>query len=289
MSQFPVEAADTEGILDGLNYLLSGPGGLGQDFGGFGSYATGYVTGNFRLPYSSTIPANLYVAPISLATAAQLTGDTWEYTFASAQPSAPFVPGQGVTISGVADPYYDDTFSRIGVVSCTTTSVIVRSAGEFFPIQPPSTGGTASLSSMGEDESTDCNVKVVITGGTDRVFISSQLNAIISYTATTASDLTVTVFIDRYLGFPNSDPVNPGFLFDFDETVALREYQYTGLNGTGSLPPLEAIFSTFPDTNIPPGYYWYLLNIRFDQTGGDLEVTQCETGLRSMTTQVVKQ
>jgi hypothetical protein len=83
--------------------------------------------------------------------------------------------------------------------------------------------------------------------------------------------------------------VNPGFLFDFDETVALREYQYTALNGTSSLPSLEAIFSTFPDTDIAPGYYWYLLNIRFDQTGGDLEVTQCETGLRSMTTQVVKQ
>ena len=289
MASYPIEATDTSGVIDAVNNLLSGPSGLGQDFGGFSSFATGYITGNFRLPYSSTVPASLYVAPINLATAAQLSGDTFEYTFASAQVPAPFVPGQGVTISGVADPYYNDTFTRIGVVSCNTTSVILRSAGEFFPIQPPSTGGTASLSSMGEDESTDCNVKVVITGGTDRVFISSQINAIISYTATVSSDLTVSVFIDRYKGFPNSDPVNPGFLFNFDETVAFRQYEYPGLTGTGSLASLESIFSTFPDTDISPGYYWYILSFKFDQTGGDLEVTQCETGLRSMTTQVVKQ
>ena len=286
---YPVESSDTTGVIDGLNYLLSGPSGLGQDFGGFSSFATAYLTGNFRLPYSSTVPADLFVAPIALGTATQPSGNTFEYQFASAQPSPPFVPGQRIVIAGVADSYYDGEYLQIGVVSCTTTSVVARSVNEFLPIQPPSTGGTVSLSSMGLDESTDCNVKVVITGGTDRVFISSQLNAIISYTATTTSDLTVTITIDRYVGFPNSDPVNPGFLFDYDETVNQRIYQYPGLTGTGSLPSLETIFSTFQDANIPPGYYWYLLNIRFDQTGGDLEVTQCELGQRSMTTQVVKQ
>ena len=288
MSQFPVEAADTEGILDGLNYLLSGPGGLGQDFGGFGSFDIKYLTGNFRVPYSSTIPVNLYVAPIALGTSTQLSGDTFEYEFAVPQASAPFVQGQTVVIAGVTDSYYDGTYDKIGVVQCTTTSVIVRSVGQFLPIQPPSTGGTATVSSMDELESTDCNVKVVITGGTDRVFISSQLNAIISYAATVASDLTVTVQINRYVGFPNTDPVNPGFLFNFDETVSQRQYQYTGLTGTGNLP-LEAIFSTFPDANILPGYYWYLQEFLFEQTGGDLQVTQCALGLRSTTAQVVKQ
>ena len=289
MANFPVESSDTTGIIDGLNYVLSGPGGLGQDFGGFGSFTTAYLTGNFRLPYSSTIPVNLYVAPIALGTATQLSADTFEYEFASPQPSPPFVPGQTVLIAGVTDSYYDGNYDKIGAVSCTTTSVIVRSVGQFLPIQPPSTGGTASVSSMGELESTDANVKVVITGGTDRVFISSQLNAIISYAATTTSDLTVTVQINRYVGFPNTDPVNPGFLFNFDETVSQRQYQYTGLTGTGTVAPLEAIFSTFPDANIAPGYYWYLQELTFEQTGGDLEVTQCELGLRSMSAQVVKQ
>ena len=52
MSKFPVETADAEGVTDALNYLLSGPGGLGQDFQGYEQWTPGWLTANFRVPYT---------------------------------------------------------------------------------------------------------------------------------------------------------------------------------------------------------------------------------------------
>jgi hypothetical protein len=40
------------GVLDGLNYVLSGPGGLGQNFAGFSNYELAYLTGNYRTPFT---------------------------------------------------------------------------------------------------------------------------------------------------------------------------------------------------------------------------------------------
>ena len=48
MAQYPVE--DTAGLFEAVNYLLSGPSGLGQNFQGFSSYQPAYVTGTFRQP-----------------------------------------------------------------------------------------------------------------------------------------------------------------------------------------------------------------------------------------------
>ena len=53
MSKYPVEVGDDEGIADSLNYLLSGPGGLGQNFKGFSSYAPTYLTANYRPTYTT--------------------------------------------------------------------------------------------------------------------------------------------------------------------------------------------------------------------------------------------
>jgi len=300
MASYPVEAGDTSGVVEAVNNLLSGPSGLGQDFGGFSSYQTAYITGNFRTPYTTTTPTSLYVPPVNLATAAQLSGDTFEFIFATTQTPPPFVQGQGVTISGVADSYYNDTYNTIGVAACTTTNLILRTRGLFLPLQPPSTGGTAEYnrtSPTGPVDpessfvlSTDCNVKVVVTGGTDRVFVAAQLLNTISYVQTTTSDLVYTVAIDRYKGFPNENLENPGFLFNFDERVAQQIQTFTGVTGTtGTLPLQNTIFSTLVDANIAPGYYWYLLNVDFYRTTGDIRVTTCELAQRSFTAQVVKQ
>ena len=88
-AKYPVELSDQEGIVDAVNYLLSGPAGLGQNFAGFSSYSPVYVTGNFRIPYTQVDPASLYVPPIALSNAEQLDDRTIKYTFASAQPSPP--------------------------------------------------------------------------------------------------------------------------------------------------------------------------------------------------------
>lgn len=372
MASYPVEAADTSGIVDAVNNLLSGPGGLGQDFSGFASYVPGFVTGATRTPYVSAgvqttgetvsgeftvlltasfntdqirvgmtvltqglgvatgavitnigattsagtvvtldlantgdyngvitflafpIP-QVYVAPIPLGTSEMLSGDTWQFTFATPQAEPPFVNGQGITVAGVSNSFYDGDYTPIGVVSCTTTQVIARTR-DLYAIEPPASGGTVGYSFTRPDSykstydmSTDCNSKVVVTGGTDRVFVAGQLNNKISYTATTASDLYYTAKITRYRGSPNTNLVNPGFVFDIDETVASIEYEYLALNGTGTLPRVDTVFSTLVDADIAPGYYWYILDINFYRTSGDIEVTTCELGQRSFTAQVVKQ
>ena len=50
MPQYPV--SDQQGIIDGLNYVLSGPGGLGQNFAGYSAYLDSYLTGNYRAPFT---------------------------------------------------------------------------------------------------------------------------------------------------------------------------------------------------------------------------------------------
>jgi hypothetical protein len=247
-------------------------------------------------PFNSTtnVIPRLYVTPIALAQSEMLSGDTFKFTFAAAEPEPPFVVGQLIDIAGV-NGFYDGNYSPIGVASCSTTECIVRTR-TVFAINPPAAGGTISIefTSQGSfnsnfDISTDCNSKVVVTGGTDRVFVAGQLLNKISYTATTPSDLYYTVNITRYIGSPNTNLVNPGFVFTVDETVASIEYEFLALNGTGTLPVVDTVFSTLVDAEIAPGYYWYILDVNFYNTSGDLQVTTCELAQRSFTAQVVKQ
>jgi len=294
MAKFPVEISDTEGIVDAVNNLLSGPSGLGQNFAGFSSYAPAYLTGNYRTPFTqpNTVGIrNLYVAPIALATSEFVDDRTLKFTFASTQPSAPFQPGNQVTISGVTIPAgvydYNGTYTRIGILSCTTTYCLVRlSAPE--TVTASASGGNISLISTDKAFSTDCNARVTVTGGTDRVFISGQLDQTINYNIISGNhDLTIKVQVNRYIGSLNSDPVNPDYLFDPDGTVAEKVYLFTNLHGTGSVS-VETIFSTLLDEP-GPNYYWYILEVTYIGSSSDVEVTSVDFGLRSLSTQVVKQ
>jgi hypothetical protein len=78
---------------------------------------------------------------------------------------------------------------------------------------------------------------------------------------------------------------------DLDKLIAKRVYTFSGLTGTNiTLDNIETIFSNFPDTNIAPAYYWYILDVSYQVTnGGDLQINESELGLRSMSTQTVKQ
>jgi hypothetical protein len=288
MAQYPIN--DQPGIIEAVNYLASGPSGLGQDFQGFSSYTDAYLTGNFRKPFTDPNQAELYVAPIALSTSEMLDGYTWKFTFASAQPSPPFAQGNNIYVSGVSSTpagYYDGTYSVIGVVSCSTTYVICRTVQSYTVIGPGS-GGTIEYSNTGYRLSTDCNARVTVQGGQDRVVVGSQLLNDIGYTATTSSDLNYIVQINRYFGRLNNDPVNPDYLFYFDKTIFERTYTYTGLTGTASLPTVETIFASVIDQPTP-GYYWYILEVEFDVTNsGDLQISENKLGLRSLTAQVVK-
>ena len=372
--QFPVQTGNDTATTEALNYLLSGPGGLGQNFQGYQQWTPGWLTSNFRVPYtilsynavctgvsgeytitvistfntsnlnvgmrvtgygvgtgatissigtpttdgtvitlsvantatfddttSSTdlnflpaYPPNIYVAPIALGTSTLLDPYTWKFEFATPQATPPFANGNGIYVAGVSPADYNGDYNPIGVTSCTTTYVIAKTQNP-YTVSGPGSGGTVTLYNTSAPPkvfamSTDCNSKIVVTGGTDRVFISAQLDNTISYTATTTSDLRYTVAINRYLGFPNNNIANPGFYFQFDKLITKKTYNFPGLTGTDTLPETKTIFSNFPDTNVAPGYYWYIQDVSFQVTnGGDLEVTQSQLGLRSMSTQVVKQ
>jgi hypothetical protein len=283
MAQFPI--ADQAGVIEGLNYALSGPGGLGQNFAGFSSYQPAYLTGNYRSPFSQSTPAKLYVPPIALGVSQMLDGRTWKYTFASAQPSAPFAIGQPITISGVADPFYDGTYTPIGVIECTTTYVIVRTTTT-YTVVANSTGGTATFSNVNTLTSTDCDIRVTVTGAQDRVFISGQLDQIISYTDAGTSNMDVYLTITRYKAEPNNDPINPDFIFGSQQIIVQKVYPQTGLTGTGSLPLIETVFTSVLDTPAP-GFYRYILEVNF-VTAGTIQVTQDQLLLRSISAQVVK-
>ena len=296
MAQYPV--TDQQGIIDGLNYTLSGPVGLGQNFSGFSSYASAFVTGNFRTPYTQSTTANLYVAPIALSNAVQLDSRTIQYTFASAQPSPPFSLGNGIFITGITPTDYNSSDLKnagnsiypIGVIECTTTTVTVRTIAPIVGTLPAYvSGGAADYSSTDTGpNSTDCDVRVTVTSAQDQVFISGQLDQIISYAVSTApADMTVRVSIDRYAGSPNYDPINPDYLFEYVATPVQKDYVFTGLTGTGTLNPIETVFSGVLDRP-GPGFYRYILQVEFIVDAGVIEVTTDEISLRSITAQVVK-
>ena len=298
MAKFPVELGDQEGVIDAVNYLLSGPAGLGQSFSGFSASDPGFVTANFRVPWSATSGVKLSVPPIALSTAEMLDGATYKFTFAAAEPTPPFSVGNNLIVSGVADPWYNDSYTQIGVIECTTTYVVARGSGTFYEIVPPSSGGTVERITTGSFISTDCNAKVTVTSATDRVFISGQLNNLITVTATTPSTLFYQVLINRYKGFPNTDPTNPGFLFDLDgvnATIAYRDYTFQ-IDPTATpvplnyplLPETDTIFASVIDSP-GPGYYWYILEIYFTPGGGDVATEYAQTYYRGFTAQVVKQ
>jgi hypothetical protein len=297
-AKYPVDISDQEGIVDAVNYLLSGPAGLGQNFAGFSSYIVAYLTGNFRIPFSQPTSANLYVAPISLSNAEELDDRTIKYTFASAQPSAPFSLGNGLTVTGVTPSNYNSSslsaagtpITQIGVVECTTTYVIVRTRDPITtPLGTYVSGGSISYTSMDALNSTDCDVRVTVTGGTDRVFVSGQLDQIVSYEVLSGpADMTVYADITRYKAFTNDNPVNPDFIFDDATTIVSKAYEYTGLTGTGSIPLIETVFTGVLDEP-DPAYYRYILEVYFETVSGDIQVTTDELRLRSITAQVIKQ
>jgi len=295
---YPVTANTTE-IVDGLNLALAGPSGLGQDFAGFNSNGLNQfdLTGNFRQPYavqnfgSPGVPGvNLYVAPISLGVSEMLDERTWKFTFALAQVTEPFIPGQPIEVSGVADPYYDGVFSPIGVVECTTTYVVARTNSS-YPIVANSSGGTVELTSMDYLTSTDCLARATVVGNQQSVILSSQLNAKIFTDPLYVGSYYYKVSINRYVAVSNNDATNPDFLFIPDNavgrppsTLAYKEYLVSSVLPSNDI---ETIFTTIIDEP-GVGYYQYILEVEFSDNSGGNIVTNMLLTQRSFSAQVFK-
>jgi hypothetical protein len=273
-AKYPVEVSDNEGIVDAVNYLLSGPSGLGQNFQGFADYRGAYLTGAFREPFtaplSTTPPPSFYVAPISISniTVPVNPGRIIEITFTSAQPSPPFLPGDTVIIDNVTPSFFNDIYSR-SVVSCSTTGVILQTQS-IFTWPSYVSGGDISKNLEDIESSTDCNGRVTVFGPTDRVFITSQINVDTGFTCSTTSEFDVIVRINRYRGFPTTATNDNDFVFDLDINPIVSEQRthYTETT-SGTTGNVEYIFTTVLDE--PSfGYYWYILDFVFSNLNPDL-------------------
>ena len=141
MAQFPI--SDQQGIIDGLNYVLSGPGSLGQSFQGYSSSVTAPITGDIVDPNTGLITSGL---PI-------------------------------------------------------TTNYL-----QYYV--------------------TDCMVEVGVSGGTDRVVLTGQVNIDFDYTALSDTALQYTVAINRYRAFPNTTNTVADYLFFGQATIAQHTYNF---------------------------------------------------------------
>jgi len=308
---YPVNDQDTLGIVDGLNYLLSGPAGLGQNFQGFADYLPAYISGTYRKPYGITAADNVnvfpppwYTIPISISNIAPINVDPItglssyiQITFTGGPlANPPFNLGSGVQISGVTDSgppgngAYNGFYGRpYGIVECTTTYAIIRTGNEYL-WNTYISGGTIGIDASAQFNSTDCNARVTIYGPTDQVFISAQLALDFTYTCLLPSEFIVTVAINRFVGF--LDTTNPNsieYLFNPSGTVSLQTHTYNVTAGTDvSVSAGQNIFTTVLDKpNF--GYYWYICEVSFDVVSGDVVPGVFTTGLRSLTAQVIKQ
>jgi hypothetical protein len=303
MSQFPI--VSQEGLFEAVNYLASGPSGLGQNFSGFSAYEPAWLSGTFRQPFttavSTTTQAPLwYVAPVPVSSVSLLDNNTAtstvtiQWNFTSPQASPPFAVGQR--------PIGDDTWvpdfyqGKDGyVISCSTTSVVTQLAlnNPITSLAPVTTYGSLYINNdytvTGSPVSTDANARVTVTGPTEQVFISSQLALTSGYSCTTASSFSVTVQINRYSAF--LDTTRPGandYLFGFDKTLSQQTNSFTVSPGTGTVNCGQNIFTTVIDQpNF--GYYWYIAEVVWSSITGDVVPDVQTVGLRSLTAQVIKQ
>jgi hypothetical protein len=298
MAQYPVE--DDAGLFEAVNYLLSGPSGLGQNFNGVSSYTPVYLTNTFRAPYSvpiTTTPVpTWYVAPVSISNIVPVNvvdGKTanFEVTFSSAQPTAPFAAGdsfgiRNVVASGGED--YNGYYSRGAILTCSTTTAVIQTRRQY---------SWATYTSGGEiykDQtevlcSTDANARVTVQGPTELVFISSQLQLDVGVTVVNPGTLTMSVQINRYKGFVDTAPGAIDYLFDLDATVSEQVNTYSLTTATTTINAGQNIFTTVLDQ--PSfGYYWYIAEIEITVSDiADVQPGAVTAGLRSLTAQVIKQ
>ena len=297
MAQYPIETGDQAAIAEGLNYLLSGPAGLGQNFQGFSAYLPAYIRPSTRQPWNLPVtvgdpptaqPLNpsIYLdIPINNITVLSNPGQEIVVTFTTPQATAPFNYGDQIDLAGVTPSFYDGGYT---VFSCTTNDVTLFTSGTYtWPAYV--SGGSVGRNYMNYANSTDCNARVTVSGPTDQVFVSAQLDLSYEYECFNNINYDVIVRISRGRGFPDSTPGSNDFLFADFVTISEKTFVKTVTVGSGT-QELEAVFTTVLDgPDLDFGYYWYILEVEFVADITDVTIGRATTGLRSLTAQVIKQ
>ena len=271
-AKYPVEVSDSEGIVDAVNYLLSGPAGLGQNFDGFSDYKSAYMTGTVRAPFTAPLSTNpvptMYVAPIALTNITIPNNPGAIFKAFYTNPTIPFNPGDNCRVRNVVDDGSGEAFNgtyRRSVLESTTGYTLVQwSGGTDATIWSNYlSGGTIEKNMSNLDLSTDCNGRVTVYGPTDEVFLSAQLNLDFTYDCTVASEWDIIVKIQRYAGEPTKTPGDNDYLFDLDTNpIVSQQVTHYSQSTSGVSGNTEYIFTTVLDQ--PSfGYYWYILDVVF--------------------------
>jgi hypothetical protein len=277
VAKYPVEPSDQEGIVDAVNYLLSGPAGLGQNFDGFSAYTPAYLRLSNRQPWSLPITSGLNSSvnlAIPISNIVPLGGNPSSFltvTFATPQATAPFQFGDRLDIAGVVETGSDEPLNSTSdaVFSCTTTEVVVGYNGDFPSLTWNTyvSGGTIGRDYLNTILETDCNARITIQGPTDQAFINGQINLEWTYTCSVATTYNVKVRIGRLRGFPSDTPGSNDFLFA-DEVLVTEKNNYRTVTVGSGTDTLETIFTSVLDgPNLDFGYYWYILEVYFEVEG----------------------
>jgi len=308
MSQYPVQTQ--QGLYQAVNYLLSGPSGLGQNFAGFSAYQTAYVRGTYTRPFtiSSTLtnyPPSWTTAPIAITTGSVLNvsnpTSATNYIQLSFTPQSypPFLVGDTVLVSNVIDSPYTDNWNgyfNSGVLSVSTNTVILSTPSTYsYGHITNLSSATIQKNNLNTFISTDANARVTVTGPSQLIAITSQLSLQFTYTCTTASQFDLVIAVNRYVPTTTAPlPAGVDYTFAFDKTISQQVSTFTSTS-SGTINLGSTIFSTVLDT---PGfgYYWYITEISFNnvsQTGttyiGNAAPGIMAIGLRSLTAQVIKE
>jgi len=303
MATFPVEMNDDEGQTDAINYLLSGPSGIGQNFDGINFSEPVYLSGSHTDPFVSPTIKSLQSLAISIDTGYFLDAITLKIEFTGAPlASIPFDNGDIVLVEGTTDANVNGIYS-VGVIECTDSYVIIRDPTAVTPTPGTFSGGTILktvtyygyfLDFAPYWQPTDCNSFATVTGETDRVFIGGQIDYGFSYEVTVAGtyDITLLIAVNRYKGIPGKSTVNPKINFAFDGIVSDASFTFPNLTTTATTGLLLGpTFNSVID-NPGPGLYWYVLELYFLQSDGGtsgIYVTDVFANKRSLSTQVVKE
>lgn len=280
MAKYPVEFNDHTGLVDSLNYLLSGNQSLGQSVQGQVFSTTAQQTGNNVLPFTA-LSSSLYISE-SLSAVAWLDDYTLQFTFTTPGANPYFALGQTLTVSGTSITEYNKTYTS--VVQTTTTDVIVKSSTP-IPNMGSGTGGTISLNAGLTDTfkylHTDCLGIANIAGGTDRAVISAQLKNTVQYVTTGATSLIYTAAINRYKLYSNGT-------FTFDATVAYQTSTVTIASATTDYAT-DTIYFTAVKDQPQPGSYIYFLDTSYYDSTALTTILSAEFNYRSLTAQVIKE
>lgn len=298
MAKFPVEMSDDEGQIDAINYLLSGPAGLGQNFSGFSSSDEAGLTINLNPPFTQAGGVSLN-STYNVSTVERLDDFLIKVTFATTYPN-PFPLGSGLWSvgHGTFSDYINDFGQPIGVVTSTTTYVVIRLTTP-MPATAPVTGGTISnnlftLNHIARAYQTDCNAIVTVTGTTDRVFISGQTTAVVSFSNLPSTwTAGIEIQIKRYKALNENAISNTSYYnsnYILDEIVVRRSYVPSDLNvDSFGRFTLDTIVASIVD-NPEPGYYLYTTEFFVGRAGGStIQVDSIQLGLRSISVQLVKE